>query len=254
MKSSIGVSFPAMHRGTTTRRRVSPLLLLSIYLIASTACAPIPLAEVYLAEEYRPFSPFDEPPLPLDGIDAIIQNIPAEAGESSIDGLVVLSAFINSNGNVRHLINIKSHPELDIPVAEVIRRTPWNPAKLMGEAVGVWINISVEIQSGETRVLYPHYDHPPMPVGGYEAFRRQLHYPEIANAAGIQGLVIVQAFVNKNGAVTLVVIQKGIPHTGLNEAAMEAIKNTLFTPAMLNGEAVGTWIAIPVNFRHGFPF
>ncbi len=80
----------------------------------------------------------------------------------------------------------------------------------------------------------------------------KLRYPEIAIAAGVRGLVIVLAFVNQDGEVAMVAIQKGLPNTGLDEAAIEAVKSTLFTPAMLKGEAVGAWIAVPLNFRLPF--
>ena len=42
---------------------------------------------------------------------------------------------------------------------------------------------------------------------------------------------------------------KGIPNTGLDEAATEAIRNVRFRPARQRERAVGVWISIPVNFR-----
>ncbi len=236
-------TFPAMLKGTVIRLKASSLPLYLLSLIVFTACAPRLPPEGY--------DPFDEPPFPVGGTAAIIQNISGEARELSINGTVVLSAFINTKGEVTELFIIKPDPTMNMPVANAIMRTPWKPAKLMGEAVGAWVNIPVEIQSGEATVRYPLYDHPPMPIGGYAAFRVQLrrrYYPPIAIDAGVKGTVIVQAYVSTEGEVTSVMIQRSIPNTGLDEGAMEAIKNTTFTPAMLNGEAVGTWIAIPVYF------
>ena len=64
-------------------------------------------------------------------------------------------------------------------------------------------------------------------------------------------LVILQyeAFVDKKGKVTDTVVLKGIPNTGLDEAAMVAITKTKFKPAKQRDRAVGVWISIPVNFR-----
>jgi len=45
------------------------------------------------------------------------------------------------------------------------------------------------------------------------------------------------------------VILKGIPNTGLDEAATEAIRGVRFRPAKQRERAVGVWISIPVNFR-----
>ena len=93
------------------------------------------------------------------------------------------------------------------------------------------------------------YDEAPEPIGGYIAIQRNVHYPEIAQEAGIEGSVIVQAFVDAKGRVTETVILKGIPNTGLNEAAADAIRRTRFRPAKQRDRPVAVWISIPVNFK-----
>ena len=74
-------------------------------------------------------------------------------------------------------------------------------------------------------------------------------YPEIAQEAGIEGTVVVQVFVDDKGRVKDTVILKGIPNTGLDEAASDAIRQVRFRPAKQRERAVGVWISIPVNFR-----
>ena len=63
------------------------------------------------------------------------------------------------------------------------------------------------------------------------------------------GTVVVQVFVDDKGRVKETVILKGIPNTGLDEAATEAIRGVRFRPAKQRERAVGVWISIPVNFR-----
>lgn len=99
------------------------------------------------------------------------------------------------------------------------------------------------------RVKFIPYDDPPVPIGGYSAIQRNILYPEIAQEAGIEGTVVIQAFVDKKGIVKETIVLKGIPNTGLNEAAITAIKKTKFQPAKQRDRAVGVWISIPVNFR-----
>ncbi|MCD6234270.1 MAG: energy transducer TonB [Candidatus Marinimicrobia bacterium] len=99
------------------------------------------------------------------------------------------------------------------------------------------------------RVRFIPYDEPPEPIGGANAILRNIVYPEIAREAQIEGTVIVQAFVNEKGIVTDCVIMKGIPNTGLDEAAIKAIKKTRFKPAKQRDRNVGVWIAIPVVFK-----
>ena len=94
------------------------------------------------------------------------------------------------------------------------------------------------------RVKFIPYDDPPQPLSSIKPV-----YPEIAQEAGIEGTVVVQVFVDKKGRVQDTLILKGIPNTGLDEAAVTAIKKTRFRPAKQRERAVGVWISIPVNFR-----
>lgn len=93
------------------------------------------------------------------------------------------------------------------------------------------------------KVRFIPYDDPPVAKTGISPI-----YPEIAQEAGIEGTVIVQAFINKKGIVEETVILKGVPNTGLDEAAAEAIKKTRFKPAKQRDRPVGVWISIPVHF------
>ena len=94
------------------------------------------------------------------------------------------------------------------------------------------------------RVKFIPYDDPPVPKTPIRP-----EYPEIAQEAGIEGTVYVQAFIDKKGRVKEVSIVKGIPNTGLNEAAMDAIRKTRFRPAKQRERAVGVYISIPVHFK-----
>ena len=94
------------------------------------------------------------------------------------------------------------------------------------------------------RVKFIPYDDPPQPLSNIRPV-----YPEIAQEAGIEGTVVVQVFIDKKGRVQDTVILKGIPNTGLDEAAVKAIRKTRFRPAKQRERAVGVWISIPVNFR-----
>lgn len=94
------------------------------------------------------------------------------------------------------------------------------------------------------KVKFIPYDDPPKPISAIRPV-----YPEIAQEAGIEGVVVVQAFIDQKGRVKETIILKGIPNTGLDEAAMEAIRKTRFRPAKQRERAVGVWISIPVNFK-----
>ncbi|MFA6617499.1 MAG: energy transducer TonB [Candidatus Neomarinimicrobiota bacterium] len=102
---------------------------------------------------------------------------------------------------------------------------------------------------GNVQVVFIAYDEPPTPIGGQAAIARNTVYPEIAKEAGIEGQVVVQAFINENGVVEHCLILKGMPGTGLDESAINAIKKTKFKPAKQRDRNVGVWISIPVTFK-----
>jgi protein TonB len=73
-------------------------------------------------------------------------------------------------------------------------------------------------------------------------------YTEMARKARIQGVVIVQAIIDKEGNVTNVKILKGLP-MGLDQSAVDAVKRWRFKPATLSGKPVSVYYNLTVNFR-----
>jgi TonB family protein len=104
-------------------------------------------------------------------------------------------------------------------------------------------------KNSDDSVKFIPYDVPPMMIGGGEALAANIKYPEKAREAKIEGTVIVQAFVNEQGVPEKFKLMKSIPNTGLDEAAIDAIRNTRFEPAKQKDKNVGVWIAIPIIFK-----
>lgn len=71
-------------------------------------------------------------------------------------------------------------------------------------------------------------------------------YPEAARRAGIEGTVLVQALVGRDGHVLDVRVQKSIPE--LDSAAVANVQRWVFKPALTKGQPVAVWVAIPVRF------
>jgi protein TonB len=71
-------------------------------------------------------------------------------------------------------------------------------------------------------------------------------YPEIAREAGVDGTVMVQALVGKDGKVKDTKVVKSIPM--LDASALAAVKQWVFKPALSNNKPVAVWVAVPVKF------
>ena len=71
-------------------------------------------------------------------------------------------------------------------------------------------------------------------------------YPEDAKAAGVQGVVIIEAVIDPAGMVDQARVLRSIPL--LDQAAVDAVKQWQFTPTLLNGAAVPVIMTVTVNF------
>lgn len=88
---------------------------------------------------------------------------------------------------------------------------------------------------------YVHVDSLPQPVE-----RAAPAYPEAARRAGVEGLVTVQALVDRQGAVREVRVLKSIPM--LDSAAVRSVRRWRFKPASAEGKPTAVWVAVPVRF------
>jgi protein TonB len=75
-------------------------------------------------------------------------------------------------------------------------------------------------------------------------------YPEIARAARIEGNVVLQAVIHKDGSVgeiTVLRCTKG--YMGFEEAAVQAVSRWRYEPAIMNNKPVDCYFTVIVNFE-----
>ena len=71
-------------------------------------------------------------------------------------------------------------------------------------------------------------------------------YPQDVQAAGVQGVVIIEAIIDEEGNVANARILRSIPM--LDPAALGAVSQWKFTPTQLNGVPVAVFMTVTVNF------
>jgi len=71
-------------------------------------------------------------------------------------------------------------------------------------------------------------------------------YPRLAQQARAQGVVVLAAVISKEGTVESLRVVTG--HPLLNQAALDAVKQWLYRPTMLNGDPVEVETTITVTF------
>jgi protein TonB len=75
------------------------------------------------------------------------------------------------------------------------------------------------------------------------------HYPSIAVSARIQGAVVLQATISKDGSIKNLRVISGPPM--LQQSAMDAVRSWRYKPYLLNGEPVEVETTINVVFNLG---
>jgi len=98
-------------------------------------------------------------------------------------------------------------------------------------------------EEDNTPVNFVPYDDAPVVIGKIEPV-----YPEFAKRNKIQGTVILEAEVLKDGSVRDIRVRRGVGG-GLDEAAIEAVRKVKFQPGKSSGQPVDCLVIIPVEFR-----
>jgi protein TonB len=92
----------------------------------------------------------------------------------------------------------------------------------------------------------------PVKVGGDILPPRKIHnqmpvYPPIALAAHVEGTVVIDAVISTTGAVQEARVVTSVPL--LDEAALAAVRQWVFTPTLLNGVPVPVIMTVKVEFK-----
>ncbi len=104
-----------------------------------------------------------------------------------------------------------------------------------------------------TRIATPEADNPQQlrVAGTLEqsklTHKVQPHYPVSAKAAGVQGVVQLEAAISKDGIPQDVRVMSS-PNDELSESALEAVRQWRYEPTLLNGQPVGVVTEIIVNY------
>ena len=92
------------------------------------------------------------------------------------------------------------------------------------------------------------YDTPPTPIGGMAAVQKRLRYPKKARDAGLEGVITINATVDRRGRVGKTKVVKSFGDANCEKAAIRAIKNTRWKAAKKGKKSVEAPIDVDVTF------
>ena len=202
------------------------------------------------------------------------QNIkyPADAKEKGVQGRVIVQFVVEKDGTIVNAKVVRGvDPDLDAEALRVVNQSPkWKPGKQKGEAVRVKYTLPImfkldndssnskaaeaprEAKVDENGVHQVCEEMPEFPGGMAECMKylsKNINYPEDCKKEGIQGRVIVQFVVDKDGSIKDPTIARGV-HPSLDKEALRVLSSMPnWKPGKQKGEAVKVRYTIPVMFK-----
>lgn len=232
-------------------------------------------------EQGEIFQVVEEQPMFPGGMEEMMkflqQNIkyPTEAQEQGKQGRVIVQFVVNKDGSISNDSVVRSvDPLLDAEALRVVRSMPnWKPGKQRGKEVRVrfTIPVSFRLSGGSTdkaqesakvaqtenassrdEIFQVVEEMPEYPGGMSELMKylsTNMRYPKEAQSKGIQGRVIVQFVVEKDGSITDAKVMKPVDPQ-LDAEALRAV-NAMpkWTPGKQKGKAVRVRYTLPVMFH-----
>ena len=145
---------------------------------------------------------------------------------------------------------------IDAPNAIGAERSPEGAGDAISDAIGVERGIGAVDGFGTVQAIEtapPPVPTPLAPVrlaADMQPPRKLVHvdptYPQIAQAAHIEGIVILDTVIGADGRVSAVRVLRSIP--ALDQAAIDAVKRWTFTPTLLHGRPVPIAMTVTVRF------
>jgi TonB family protein len=176
---------------------------------------------------------------------------PPLAQQARIQGTVRLEVLIAADGAVKQVRLISAHPMLAGAVLEAVKKWRYRPTLLDGEPVEVLTQVEVRLPPG---VVAPEAEAAPA-YRVSEGVKRPvlIHkvepvYTQEARDAKLEGKVVALIEVGADGVIRNVEIVKPLG-MGLDEKAVEALRQWRFQPAEKDGQPVAVKASIEMSFR-----
>lgn len=102
-------------------------------------------------------------------------------------------------------------------------------------------------ENNEEEEIFIVVEQMPELIGGLASLNKHITYPEMARRAQIEGRVIVEFIIDKEGNVNNPKIIRGIGG-GCDEVALSAVQKVKFKPGMQRGKPVLVRYSMPISF------
>ena len=191
---------------------------------------------------------------PPKRVQEVLPIYPPIARQARVEGTVILEAKTDEQGNVVDAKVLKSIPLLDQAAIDAVRQWRYEPIIISGKARKVLFTVTVrfvlnegtkedamdKFAQGAVRAINdikpPKFVKEVPPV-----------YPEIARQSMVDGVVILGVKTDEAGKVVDIMILRSIPL--LDQAAIDAVRQWIYEPMVVDGKAVPVVFTVTVRFQ-----
>lgn len=195
----------------------------------------------------RPGAPVVDPGL-LEPVRILggLPPYPQDAQRAGIEGEVALQLVVDREGQVSGVTPERGDPLLSAAAIDAARHWRFVPGAVGGVLTPMRVAASLRFAASSGRVTddtdslknidVPQKLHDVRPI-----------YPLEAQKARLQGIVVIEATIGRDGRVRFVRVIRAV-HPLLDDAAALAVKQWRYTPTLLKGEPVEVIMTVTTTF------
>jgi len=192
-----------------------------------------------------------QPPKPIKEVPP---RYPEIARQARVEGTVILEAKTDELGNVIGARILRSIPILDQAAIDAVKQWKYQPLIIAGKPRKILFTVTVrfvlhegtkedamnQFAAGAVRAIKDIM--PPKLVKEVPPV-----YPEIARQSKVEGVVILGVKTDEEGRVKDFIVLRSIPL--LDQAAIDAVRQWVYEPMIVNGKAVPVVFTQTVRFQ-----
>jgi len=192
-----------------------------------------------------------KPPKLLKVVEPVYPEV---ARKAQVEGVVILEARTDQDGNVENARILRSIPLLDQAAIDAVKQWKYEPLVIDGKSRKVLFTVTVRfaLKTGDKEKDLEKFAQGAVKAVGDIKPPKLLHsvepvYPEEAKKAGVEGVVILSAKADATGHVQDVMILRSVPL--LNKAAIDAVKQWVYEPMLINNVPQSVVFTVTVRFQ-----
>ena len=189
------------------------------------------------------------PPRIIKQVDPVYPEI---ARQARIEGVVILEIRTDIYGRVQDAKLLRSIPLLDQAAIDAVKQWVYEPMIINGRPRGGIFTVTVrfDLKDKTAKAEQLKEGEPLRLTGGIEPptqlKRVDPVYPEVARLAHVEGLVILEATTDIYGRAQNIKVLRSIPL--LDQAAIDAVKQWVYEPVIINGKPIPVTFTVTVRF------